>query len=124
MGRMGQAIRILLVDDEAVLAWTMNKMLTASGYSVTTFTDPLLALSASRQAPFDLLISDVRMPGLSGMELATQVRANQPECRVILLSGQANALDAMIKDQRTGFQLLRKPLRPEELLEVVGSMSA
>lgn len=81
--------RLFVVDDEKLLAWTMSKLLTKFGYEVTTFNDPTLAIEAFRRRPADLVISDVVMPEMSGIELAMLIAQHTPGCKVLLLSGQA-----------------------------------
>jgi DNA-binding NtrC family response regulator len=86
--------------------------------------NPLDALIAARLKAPDLLISDVAMPGVSGIELAIQMRAQYPACKVLLFSGQAATMD-LLEDARAqghDFDLLQKPIPPTELLSEVGKM--
>jgi CheY-like chemotaxis protein len=85
--------RVIVVDDEATIAATLALILQKSGYSAIHFTNPLEALQAIKINPPDLLISDVVMPQMSGVELAISVRRIQPECMVLLFSGQAKSAD-------------------------------
>jgi CheY-like chemotaxis protein len=116
--------RIFVVDDEPVIASTIAAILQLHGYSANSFTSPLEALTAARSRAPDLLVSDVAMPGISGIDLAIQMRAQFPTCRILLLSGHAAALslaeDARFKEN--GFALLKKPLPPTELVFEVGKM--
>jgi CheY-like chemotaxis protein len=101
--------RIFVVDDEHVIAATLATILHMNGYSARFFTDPLEALAAARLDVPDLLISDVAMPGLTGIDLAIQIKAQYPECKILLFSGQATARN-LLKDARNqghNFQLLR-----------------
>jgi CheY-like chemotaxis protein len=94
------------------------------GFSATYFTCPLEALTAARLKAPDLLISDVAMPGISGIELAIRMRAQYPTCKVLLFSGQAATKD-LLEDARArghDFDLLQKPVPPTELLFEVGKM--
>jgi CheY-like chemotaxis protein len=75
------APRIFVVDDEPVIASTLAAILTLHGYSATSFTSPQEALNAARWMAPDLLISDVAMPGISGIDLAIQMKAQYPECK-------------------------------------------
>jgi FixJ family two-component response regulator len=65
--------RVFIVDDEHVIASTLAAILRMHGYSATFFTSPVEALATSRSGVPDLLISDVAMPGISGIDLATQM---------------------------------------------------
>jgi CheY-like chemotaxis protein len=66
----------------------------------------------------DLLITDVIMPGMTGIDLAVQFRANYPECKVLLFSGQAATADMLAAAKRHGhdFEVLAKPVHPSDLL--------
>jgi DNA-binding NtrC family response regulator len=112
--------RVFVVDDEHVIASTLAAILKLHGYSATSFTSPHEALAAARSSAPDLLISDVLMPGLSGVDLAIQIKAQCPECKVLLFSGHATNRD-LLKDARIQghtFQLLQKIVDPSAMLAV------
>lgn len=111
--------RVFVVDDEWIIASTLSAILQQHGYDSVFFTRPLEALEAARSnAPF-LLISDVMMPEMSGVELAIQLKALCPGCKVLLISGQAVTANLLqdAKPQGQEFELLSKPIHPTELLE-------
>jgi len=117
--------RVFVVDDEHVIASTLAAILKLHGYSATSFTSPLEALAAARSRAPDLLISDVVMPDLSGVDLAILIKAECPECKILLFSGQAATQD-LLKDARSQghtFQLLQKPVHPSVMLSRVGEQS-
>jgi CheY-like chemotaxis protein len=117
--------RIFVVDDEHVIASTLATILQMNGFSAKFFTCSLEALTAARSKAPDLLISDVAMPGISGIELAIRVRAQYPTCKILLFSGQAATVDLLEDARALGhqFDLLLKPVPPTELLFEVGRMS-
>jgi CheY-like chemotaxis protein len=88
------------------------------GFAAKYFTSPLEALTAARSKAPDLLISDVEMPGISGIDLAIQMKAQFPTCKILLLSGQAATLDLLQQARALGhhFDLLLKPIPPTEFL--------
>jgi DNA-binding NtrC family response regulator len=119
------APRIFVVDDEHVIASTLAAILNMNGFSAEFFTRPLEALAASQADIPDLLISDVAMPGLSGIDLAIQMRAQYPKCKILLFSGQAATLD-LLEDARIqghDFHLLQKPVHPSEMLATIGTLA-
>ena len=117
--------RIFVVDDEPLIASTLTSILNMSGFSATGFTIPLDALAASQSDPPDLLISDVAMPSLSGVELAIQMQSQHPSCRILLFSGQTATLDVLADARTRGhdFPLLLKPVPPTLMLAKVGALA-
>ena len=117
---------IFVVDDEEIIASTIAAILRLNGYEAAAFTHASEALEASRSAAPDLLISDVVMPVHSGGELAYQIQAKYPECRVLFFTGQSDRADAEIAayDDRLVYQLIPKPVHPRELLKKVREMLA
>jgi DNA-binding NtrC family response regulator len=119
----GPVPRIFVVDDEYVIASTLALILNRNGFSARPFTRPLEALAAAQSDVPDLLISDVAMPGLSGIDLAIQMRAQYPGCKILLFSGHAATLDLFEDACNRGhdFHLLLKPVHPSKLLSEIGA---
>jgi len=118
------APRIFVVDDEPVIASTLATILQMNGFSAKFFTRPLEALVAARSKAPDLLISDITMPGISGVDLAIQMKAQYPRCKVLLFSGQPATLD-LLEDARAqghDFQYLQKPVLATEFLLEIGKI--
>jgi DNA-binding response OmpR family regulator len=118
--------RVFIVDDEPVIASTLAAILRLHGYSATYFTSPLEALAASQLEAPDLVISDVAMPGISGIDMAVLMKAQYPECKILLFSGQAETADLLCVAREEGhdFQLLCKPIHPSAMLSKVGALMA
>jgi CheY-like chemotaxis protein len=116
---------VLLVDDEASIAYVSSRLLEAGGFSVTTFTDPRLALAAFESAPhaFDALVTDLTMPKLSGLELVRLTRAMRPDLPVVMATGYLQGLsESTVAALR--MTLLLKPYDGDDLCEaVVGVMA-
>jgi DNA-binding NtrC family response regulator len=117
---------VYVVDDERVIAETLAVILNQAGFAALSFEDPELALeAASFEAPPDMLISDVVMPGMSGVELAIQFQHKYPQCKVLLFSGQAATANLLEVARRQGyeFDVLLKPVHPTEFLAKVHKIS-
>jgi CheY-like chemotaxis protein len=109
---------VLVVDDEVVIADTLAAILAQNGMTAMTAYDGPSALKIARVIPPDLLLSDVVMPGMSGIELAITVRQIIPDCKILLFSGQAMNADLLARAGAEGEDLtiLAKPIHPTELL--------
>jgi DNA-binding NtrC family response regulator len=115
------SFRVFVVDDEFIIASTLATILQRNGLDALSFTDPLEALSAADEQAPDLLITDVVMPTLSGIDLAIRVRERSPQCKVLLFSGQAATANLLEAARANGhdFELLSKPIHPTDLLRKI-----
>ena len=111
-------LRVFVVDDEFIIASTLGLILCNKGFDAISFNGPLEALEAARTLAPDLLISDVVMPGISGIELAIRIQAQCPHCKVLLFSGQAATAGLLEAARAKGynFEILSKPVHPTDLL--------
>jgi DNA-binding NtrC family response regulator len=119
------SMSVFVVDDEHFIASSLAAILRLHGYSATSFPSPLVALAAAMANAPDLLISDVAMPGLSGIDLAIQIKAVCPACKILLFSGHATNQD-LLKDARgqvNTFQLLQKPVHPSVMLSNIRALT-
>ena len=114
---------VLVVDDERIIADTLSLILSNSGYTVLTAYDGKTALEFARATPPALLITDVVMPGMTGIELAIMLVEVVPDCKVLLFSGQAATVDllATARDMGHQFTLLTKPVHPTDMLRRVSN---
>lgn len=110
--------RVLVVDDEEDLCLLVNEHL-KSGYLVETFTESEPAWRAQEEAPFDVIVLDLRMPGLDGLEFLQRLRNTDAETEVIILTGNASLDSALEAIDRGIFAYLNKPVRFDQLRVVV-----
>jgi DNA-binding response OmpR family regulator len=112
------ALHIFVVDDEKAIAETLAIILGKSGFIATSFTDPLEALEKALVRSPGLLLSDVVMPALSGVDLAVQIKEKCPNCKILLFSGQAETTDLLTAARMQGhdFPLVAKPIHPADLI--------
>ncbi len=111
----------MVVDDESSIADTLAEILSRSGYSAVAAYDGDSALESALLNPPEMLITDVVLPGMSGIDLAITVKRIFPDCKIILFSGQASTADLLAAANREGHQfvLLSKPIHPADLLSRV-----
>ena len=118
MSEQPEILRVLVVDDERVIADTLALILNLRGFKTTAAYSGEAAVEAAIALKPHVLISDVAMGTMTGIEAASQIRRSVPSCRVILFSGQAATVD-MIPDwaDRHRFEILMKPVHPEVFLQ-------
>jgi len=110
--------RVLVVDDEHVIADTLAIILGQNGYdSSAAYTGKEAVERASVLKP-DLIISDVIMPDMNGIDAAIEIRKMLPKCKILLFSGQAATADLLENARQQGheFEILAKPVHPADLL--------
>lgn len=117
---------VLIVDDECVIADTLSAILTQSGFACMVAYNAENALDIARVIPPQLLITDVAMPGMNGIDLAVRVRALVPDCKVLLFSGQTSTAELLADPKYSvhKFVLINKPMHPRELLAHISGLGA
>ena len=119
-------LTVLLVDDEKEFVTTLSERLHLRGIEAQTATDGESALALIEKDPPKVVVLDILMPGLGGIEVLKRIRARSPETQVILLTGQGSAKDGIKGMQLGAFDYLVKPLDIEELIkkmkEAVGTL--
>jgi DNA-binding NtrC family response regulator len=113
---MSDPPKILLVDDEERFRTTLRKMLTAQGLAVTAAGSGPEALEELRNHAYDVILLDIRMPGMDGLETLTQIKKLRPDTEVIMLTGHASVDLALEINKRGGYDYLLKPCPLEEIL--------
>jgi CheY-like chemotaxis protein len=111
-------LRVLVVDDERLIADTICAILEESGFDATGVYNGAEAIAAARKQRPDIVLSDVLMPRMSGVELGIQLRREFPEIKVFLFSGQAATTAMIHRAEAEGhyFELFPKPIHPEDLI--------
>jgi DNA-binding NtrC family response regulator len=115
---------VMVVDDEKIIADTLSIILSRSGFSTVTANDGRSALEIAARVKPQLLISDVVMPGMTGVELAIELTQIVPRCKILLFSGQAATVDLLENARKAGFDFttLTKPVHPTDMLRHVSEI--
>jgi DNA-binding NtrC family response regulator len=116
--RKPTARRVLAVDDEPVVVYSIRKSLTRRGYVVDEAFNGYAALSRVQQAPYDLVLLDMRMPDVNGLDLLPKIKKQQPGVPVIIVTGFASIDTAVEAIQRGAADYVPKPFTPDELYTV------
>jgi response regulator RpfG family c-di-GMP phosphodiesterase len=113
------AARILVVDDERVIREILAEFLTLEGFSVHTVEDGEKALTELRLRPYDLLITDLKMPRLSGLQLLEKIEAERLGVLTVLMTGFGTVETAIEAMKKGAYDYLLKPFKVEEVIHVV-----
>ncbi|MBS0241243.1 MAG: response regulator [Proteobacteria bacterium] len=107
--------QILLADDDKGTRDLVARALQTDGHSVVATEDGSEALAALEQRSFELLVADVQMPGVDGIELATRALASHPKIKIVLMSGYAEILEKARALEAKGARLVTKPFSIEKI---------
>ncbi len=108
--------RILIADDEDGLRWVLEKGFRSAGYQVTAVKDGTAALAAAQSEPFDLILLDVRMPGVDGLTLLRQIRDKRADAHVVIMTAHGTMETAVQAMQQGAYDYLAKPFDLDEAL--------
>ncbi len=112
--------RILVVNEDAAIAESLSKTLEGDGYSVVTASSGQEALATAKQFRPDLLVSEVCMTGVNGVETASRITAKMPACRVLFLSSHGSITDVLsAAPKRLVYSFISKPLHRLDLLNAI-----
>ena len=120
-------LHVLIIDDDAAVSRTLSLILTRAGYQVSTATSGRKGLELLSNEGYDLVLTDIIMPELDGIEAIRRIRSDHPGLRVIAMSGggQIDKADFLHMAQVLGAdRVLEKPVRGEKLLELVSAVLA
>lgn len=113
--------RVLVVDDEQMIAQSLRDILTRAGFDTAFALSGTEAIALAEQICPDIVISDVIMPDIDGVQTAIRIRRACPDARILLFSGQAATTDILARASAEGhdFDLLPKPIHPARLLAFI-----
>ncbi|HIJ78624.1 MAG: response regulator [Desulfobulbaceae bacterium] len=110
---------ILILDDEPIVSKRLKPSLEKKGYEVETFTVSIDAMKRVREKNFDIVITDLKMEGVDGMQFLTEVKSRSPETEVIVITGFATMETAKESFRKGVFDFLAKPFKLGEIADVI-----
>ena len=116
---MAEVIKVLVVDDEERFRNTLGKLLTTHGMTVTVAESGANALEILKSDPHDIVLLDVKMPGMSGQQTLSEIKKIDPDIEVIILTGHASVDIAAEMITHGGSDYLLKPYPMDELLGII-----
>jgi DNA-binding NtrC family response regulator len=111
--------RILVVDDEEIVLKSCRKILQGGGHEVTTTLSGEEAFGLLETEPFDIVITDMKMPGIDGLQVLERVKEKYPDIAVIMITGYSTVQSAVQAMKLGAFDYIPKPFTPDEVLMVV-----
>ena len=110
--------KVLIVDDEPTIADTLAIILNKAGFNASAVYSGTKAVEVAKSLKPDLIISDVAMPDMNGIEAMILIRGFLPACKVLLFSGLASTVDLLEKSRARGhvFDFVAKPIHPQDLI--------
>jgi len=111
--------KVLIVDDEVAFADNIAKLISKRGYEVTTVNNGQSAVEALDESDFDIIILDLKMPGLDGLATLKLIKGKRPGVEVIILTGHGSMESGIDGIQLGAFDFIMKPVRFEDLHEKI-----
>ena len=112
---------ILIVDDELSMREFLKILLEKDGHTVEIAAEAASALKAAAENDFDLVISDIRMPGMTGLEMLAELKNNKPDLPVIMITAFASPEDAVNAMKNGAFDYITKPFKVDEIKRIIKS---
>lgn len=112
-------LQILILDDEPIVCKRLKPAFLKAGYEVETFTDSANAMARTLDKNFDIVITDLKMEGMSGMEFLTEVKKQSPRTEIIVITGFATLEASKESFQKGVFNFVAKPFKLTDILEMV-----
>src|SRR6058998_3361158 len=122
--KMKSRPKILLIEDDAGIVGGLKKELQAEGYEVAVATRGDNGLAQAKEQPFDVVITDLKLPGLSGLKLVEQLHASKPKLPIILMTAFGTTETAIEATKLGAYEYLLKPFDMAELLDLVAKAAA
>ncbi len=116
---MKEKLEILLLDDEAIVGNRLGPALEKVGYDVEVFEDPKKALNRIDEKEFDIVITDIMMADINGIQVLEEVKKKSDKTKVIIITGYATLALAREAMDKGAFDMIAKPFKPDELRAVV-----
>jgi DNA-binding NtrC family response regulator len=115
----GAKLRIMVLDDEPIVCKRLKPALEKQGYEVDTFTQSVEAMEQIKNIDYDIIVTDLKMKGVDGMQLLTEAKRRSPKTEVIVITGFATLETARQSFQKGVFDFIAKPFKLSEIQEVV-----
>ena len=120
----GEKLKIMVLDDEPIVCKRLKPALEKQGYEVDAFTESVKAMDQIRLIDYDIIITDLKMKGIDGMQLLGEAKRRLPDSEVIVITGFATMETAKESFQQGVFDFIAKPFKLREIQSVVSRAEA
>jgi DNA-binding NtrC family response regulator len=120
----GKKLRVLVLDDEPIVCKRLKPALEKQGYEVDAFTESAAAMNQIRQMDYDIIITDLKMKGVDGMQLLEEAKRRSPKTEVVVITGFATMETAKESFHKGVFDFVAKPFKLSEIQDVVSRAEA
>jgi len=118
---MSEQLEVLLLDDEPIVGKRLKPALSKIGCNVEVFENPKAALDRIDQKEFDIVVTDIRMDEIDGIQVLEHVTSKSPHTKVIMITGYAMMSLAREAMEKGAFDFIAKPFQPNDLRKVIAS---
>ena len=116
---MSKVLEVMIIDDEEIVCRRLKPAVEKMGCSVETFLEPVPALKRLGEKPFDIVVTDVRMDEVDGIQVLEEARKKSDKTEVIVITGHAMMAQAREAMQKGAFDFISKPFKPNDLRRVI-----
>ena len=113
--------KVLVVDDDPVVRKSFDRVLSGKGYAVITAENGEEAIRKLNEEKYDVVYTDIRMPGMSGLEVAEEIKAKRPWTPVVIITGYPTVASAKEAVRLGAYDYLAKPIGPQDVINVTDS---
>lgn len=111
--------KILVIDDEEIVRISCKKCLNPEGYEVSAAQNGLEGLRLIEETRYDLILTDLKMPDMDGMEFLSKIKERQPGTKVIMITGYSTVENAVAALKQGAYNYIEKPFTPDTLIKAV-----
>ena len=116
---MPEILKVMVIDDEPIVGKRLKPALEKTGYEVEVYETGAGALKRIEETDFDIVVTDVRMDEIDGMDILASVTAKAPRTKVIIITGYATIELAREALAKGAFDFIAKPFKPDDLREII-----
>jgi len=110
-------MHMMIIEDDKAVAFCLKEYFELAGHKCSAFNDPREAVREFKLGCFDVVLTDIKMPGLNGLEVLQEVRGQNPSTRVIIMTGYADLENAIAAVNNGAYAFFRKPLEMDKMKE-------